>query len=372
MLHPYGIESTLIEAGSARLVHELSSTSEPFIFSHEWQVDGLFPSFDGSQAPEDHSLDLSSVRVEGEDAASPGMARAIVASDCRVAQDADFVVPHSPTPAPPSSTSARVKRRKSMAALQAKRRGRQSNAMNALRLHSGQAGEAPARDRISALEAAVDRYELLARYVDKLRRRRGHQKDTAYESRAPAISSRPMSEAERCMLVINAAIRDCEIQSVANSSRLYMSTVQWSKTRLSDCVVVDATDALATSLGLPSKQSVLGHQSLEVRSVVQLIRSTPETPGTQSPLIEWGKSRHSCAAQPERTVQLVRKLLQGEVSVIDVAWFVGVPGDKHRAKMRVLHWLSPAFGSGVAQEACMGNQVINNGSSSFKYVDERE
>ena len=66
--------------------------------------------------------------------------------------------------------SSAERRKQQMRDIQKRRRARQKSIMTQLRLLTGQQVELPERDRISALELAVERYEVLARFVHRSRR----------------------------------------------------------------------------------------------------------------------------------------------------------------------------------------------------------
>ena len=149
-------------------------------------------------------------------------------------------------PTTPVETTQLLRRRKSMRDVQTRRRRRQTTIMDALRLCSGQSAETPVRDRIGALEVAADRYELVANYVYRLRRRAQRLSVTTVTEQPvvanqPPLSAPPMDSTDY-LRIINQAIRDAETTLMSSSSRLYMSSVAMVGARISDSRVVEVNN----------------------------------------------------------------------------------------------------------------------------------
>ena len=127
-----------------------------------------------------------------------------------------------------SAVDRSAERRRQMRLIQVRRRERGRHIVDTLRLLSGQRAEFPAKDRISALESVVERYELLAKHVKRLRRHHVYRTNQQSETSALQISTSATFSEDQThtyLRIVNRAVRDEEQLSMGASSKIAMSTL---------------------------------------------------------------------------------------------------------------------------------------------------
>ena len=212
-----------------------------------------------------------------------------------------------------------------MRLIQKRRRARQAKIMAQLKLLTGQGAEFPASDRITALEIAVERYEVISKYVQKLRQTAASIASTETAlckaqrpcaASADAFTGSELLTAQNCFRALNAALREEERSSMSWSSVLAMSHTRMARMRVWDGVFVTLSLGLMKFHGTQAEQ-IMGRYLPEIYETIVAATGEGEQVGV-SPGAVTSQNAISRISQPKRVSREMKRLLDGECSHIEI------------------------------------------------------